>query len=195
MPVSNLMQPDGGGRGVQAFKTFKPVNRYALFKPRTGLIQIRNPKHEIRNKREPTNSQIGKFKMCSQSLAFLKFLNLDLLNLFWISRFEFSPFPPAWCTIRRDSSRVARFSLVGYTLGMKTAISIPDKIFAKAERLSRRLKKSRSQVFTEAVTQYIARHDPDTVTEAMNGVCEAVDTYADPAFAAAARRTLEDVEW
>ena len=83
----------------------------------------------------------------------------------------------------------------GYTFGMKTAISIPDKVFAEAERLSRRLKKSRSQVYTEAVTEYIARHDPEAVTEAMNRVCEAVDTYPDPAIAAAARRTLEDVEW
>ena len=84
---------------------------------------------------------------------------------------------------------------VGYTLGMKTAISVPDRIFAEAERLSRRLKKSRSQVYTEAVTEYIARHDPEAVTEAMNRVCEAVDTYPDPAISAAARRTLESVEW
>ena len=78
---------------------------------------------------------------------------------------------------------------------MKTAISIPDKIYRDAERLSRRLKKSRSQVYTEAVTEYVARHDPDAVTEAMNRVCEAMDTYSDRAFSAAARRTLEDVEW
>ena len=83
----------------------------------------------------------------------------------------------------------------GYTLGMKTAISIPDKVYSEAERLSRRLKKSRSQVYTEAVTEYIARHDPDAVTEAMNRVCENVDTRPDPAFANAARRTLEAVEW
>ena len=60
---------------------------------------------------------------------------------------------------------------------MKTAISIPDKIFHDAERLSRRLKKSRSRVYTEAVTEYIARHDPEAVTEAMNRVFEAVGDY------------------
>ena len=78
---------------------------------------------------------------------------------------------------------------------MKTAISIPDKIFRHAERLSRRLKKSRSQVYTEAVTEYIARHDPQAVTDAMNRVCDAVDTRLDPAISAAARRTLQGVEW
>jgi metal-responsive CopG/Arc/MetJ family transcriptional regulator len=78
---------------------------------------------------------------------------------------------------------------------MKTAISIPDKIFREAEQLCRRLKKSRSQVFTEAVTEYVARHDPEAVTDAMNRVCEAVDTRPDPAISAAARRALEQVEW
>jgi len=78
---------------------------------------------------------------------------------------------------------------------MKTAISIPDRIYRRAERLSRRLKKSRSQVYTEAVTEYLARHDPDAVTEAMNRVCDAIDTRPDPAISAAARRTLEGIEW
>ena len=78
---------------------------------------------------------------------------------------------------------------------MKTAISIPDKVYAEAERLSRRLKKSRSKVYTEAVTEYLARHDPEAVTEAMNKVCEAVDTLPDPAVSVAAKRTLQQVEW
>lgn len=83
----------------------------------------------------------------------------------------------------------------GYTIGMKTAISIPDKVYAEADRLSRRLKKPRSQLYAEAVSEYIARHDPEAITEAMNRVCEAVDMRPDPAVSAAARRTLKAVEW
>lgn len=83
----------------------------------------------------------------------------------------------------------------GYTSGMKTAISVPGKIYAEAERLSRRLKKSRSQFYTEAVTEYLARHDPAAITEAMNKVCGAVDTRPEPAVSAAARRILKRVEW
>lgn len=78
---------------------------------------------------------------------------------------------------------------------MKTAISIPDKIYSEAERLSRRRKKSRSQLYTEAVAEYLARHDTEAVTEAMNRVCEVVDTRPDPAISAAARRILKRVEW
>jgi metal-responsive CopG/Arc/MetJ family transcriptional regulator len=78
---------------------------------------------------------------------------------------------------------------------MKTAISIPDKVYAEAERLSRRLKKSRSQVYSEAVAEYLARHDPDAVTDAMNRLCDELDTRPDPAISTAARRRLEAIEW
>ncbi|HYU35306.1 MAG TPA: hypothetical protein VEW48_24395 [Thermoanaerobaculia bacterium] len=78
---------------------------------------------------------------------------------------------------------------------MKTAISIPDTIFRDAERLAERLKKSRSQMYSEAVAEYVARHDPDSVTEQINAVCEQVDTRPDPFVAEAARRILENTEW
>jgi hypothetical protein len=83
----------------------------------------------------------------------------------------------------------------GYTKGMKTAISIPDEVFQGAERLARRTRKSRSQVFSDAVREYVARHDPDEVTEAMNRVCDEVGNTSDPFVSAAARRLLEQVEW
>jgi metal-responsive CopG/Arc/MetJ family transcriptional regulator len=78
---------------------------------------------------------------------------------------------------------------------MKTAISIPDDIFRGAERLARRTKKSRSQLFSDAVKEYVARHDPDEVTEAMNRVCDEVGDTSDPFVSLAARRLLEQVEW
>jgi len=65
---------------------------------------------------------------------------------------------------------------------MKTAISIPDRVFRDAERLAERLKKSRSQMYSEAVAEYVARHEPDLVTEQINAVCEEVDTRPDPLF-------------
>jgi metal-responsive CopG/Arc/MetJ family transcriptional regulator len=78
---------------------------------------------------------------------------------------------------------------------MKTAISIADTVYADAERLARRVKKSRSQLYTEAVAEYVARHDPEAVTEAMNRVCETLDSRSDPAVAAATRRVLKQAEW
>ena len=78
---------------------------------------------------------------------------------------------------------------------MKTAVSIPDKIFQRAERLARRTRRSRSQVFSEALKEYVARHAPDEVTEAMNRVCADVGKEADSFAATAARRVLERSEW
>jgi predicted transcriptional regulator len=78
---------------------------------------------------------------------------------------------------------------------MKTAISLPDAIFEEAERLARRLKKTRSQLYREAVAEYLARRDPDAVTEAMDRVADRVDTRAEPWLSEAARRLLERSEW
>ncbi len=78
---------------------------------------------------------------------------------------------------------------------MKTAISLPDAIFREAERLARRLKKSRSQLYQEAVAEYVARHEPEAITEAMDRLVQEVDTMPDGFTGAAARRVLEHSEW
>jgi len=83
----------------------------------------------------------------------------------------------------------------GYTIGMKTAVSVPHEVFEQAERLARRTKKSRSRLFSEALREYVARHAPDEVTNAMNRVCDNIGEGKDPFVSAAARRTLERIEW
>ena len=86
--------------------------------------------------------------------------------------------------------------MIGYTAGMKTAVSIPDEVFEKVERLAKRGRRSRSEVFTAALREYVARHSPDEVTEAINRVCAEVDQTEDIKFLnAAARRLLKKVEW
>ena len=86
--------------------------------------------------------------------------------------------------------------VVGYTYGMKTAVSIPDEVFEKVERLAKRGRRSRSEVFTAALREYVARHSPDEVTEALNRVCAEVNQAEDVEFLnAAARRLLKKVEW
>ena len=83
----------------------------------------------------------------------------------------------------------------GYTRGMKTAVSIPDEVFEKVERLAEREQRSRSEVYSAALREYVARHGPDEVTEAMNRVCDQVGAEPDEFLTAAARRVLERVEW
>ena len=74
---------------------------------------------------------------------------------------------------------------------MKTAVSIPDDVFQGAERLARRTKKSRSQLFSDALKEYVARHAPEEVTEAMNRVCQELGDTKEPFVASAARRALQ----
>jgi metal-responsive CopG/Arc/MetJ family transcriptional regulator len=78
---------------------------------------------------------------------------------------------------------------------MKTAVSIPDDVFEKVERLARRAKKSRSEVFSAALREYVARHSPDEVTESINRVVDRIGDQTDDFVAAAAQRILEKTEW
>ena len=78
---------------------------------------------------------------------------------------------------------------------MKTAVSIPDHVFEQAERLARRTRTSRSHLFSSALREYVARHSPDDVTEAMDRVCAEVGADISPFVARAARRRLEQSEW
>ena len=79
---------------------------------------------------------------------------------------------------------------------MKTAVSVPDDLFAQVDRLARRSRRSRSEVYSAALREYVARHAPDEVTAALDSVVEQVgQPDADGFVAAAARRTLSDTEW
>lgn len=78
---------------------------------------------------------------------------------------------------------------------MKTAVSLPDGVFRDADRLARKLGKSRSQLYGEALAEYLARHGVDAVTEAMDRVVAEVREPRDELRRAAVRRTLGRSEW
>lgn len=88
-------------------------------------------------------------------------------------------------------------SPVGYTTGMKTAISIPDDVFDQAERLAAELGTSRSQLYTRAVREYVARHSAVSVTASLDAAYGSEpDTTAEADFVrAAASRILGQTEW
>ena len=83
----------------------------------------------------------------------------------------------------------------GYTLGMKTAVSVPNEVFERAERLAKRLKVSRSELYSRALREYLARHSPDEVTAALDVLCEELDTGAEELVREAGRRILESSDW
>ncbi len=78
---------------------------------------------------------------------------------------------------------------------MKTAISIPNEVFLKAEQHARRTKKSRSELYRDAISEYLSRHAPDAVTETMNKVLAGIDEPIDPFVTGAGRRILKRARW
>ena len=83
----------------------------------------------------------------------------------------------------------------GYTVGMKTAISLPERIFKEAERFARRLRKSRSQLYAEAIAEYLSRHGSNDITESMNSVCDRLGKTEDKFLGQAARRIIAKELW
>ncbi|TVQ22858.1 MAG: ChpI protein [Spirochaetaceae bacterium] len=61
---------------------------------------------------------------------------------------------------------------------MKTAISLPNDLYADAEQTARAMGIPRSQLFARAVAEYIKRHRRERITERLNEVYDgSVDRY------------------
>lgn len=53
---------------------------------------------------------------------------------------------------------------------MKTAISLPDRLYKEAEKTAKSLGIPRSQLFAKALQEFISRHAKENVTEHLNKV-------------------------
>lgn len=74
---------------------------------------------------------------------------------------------------------------------------MPDELFEAVERLVRRSKRHRSDVYAAALREYVARREPDEVTDALNAVTEQTQGAStdDALIDAAARTVLKASEW
>jgi predicted transcriptional regulator len=78
---------------------------------------------------------------------------------------------------------------------MKVAVSVPNDVFERADRLARAAGRSRSDVYSSALREYVARHAPDEITTALDRVIADIDDPVDPFVGVASRRVLEATEW
>jgi predicted transcriptional regulator len=83
----------------------------------------------------------------------------------------------------------------GNTFGMKIAVSIPDDVFADAERLASRMQTSRSKLYARALAEFVARHDDDRVTALMDEAVREAGGHRAAFVAAAARQSMQRAEW
>jgi metal-responsive CopG/Arc/MetJ family transcriptional regulator len=78
---------------------------------------------------------------------------------------------------------------------MKTAVSLPERIFREAEKFARRLRKSRSRLYAEAIAEYLSRHGSNDITESMNAVCDRLAKTDDTFPRQAARQVISREAW
>ncbi len=77
---------------------------------------------------------------------------------------------------------------------MKIAVSIPDPLFAEAERLARRRKLSRSQLYAEALEMLVGSEDDSDVTRRLDEVYRDLDSRLDTGLLNAQAEAVRE-EW
>ena len=82
-----------------------------------------------------------------------------------------------------------------YTRDMKTAISVPDPIFRKGDKLAKRLGVSRSHLYAMALQRLLDAHDDDAITTAIDGVLVSESSALDPTIQRIQARTLAEDPW
>jgi len=78
---------------------------------------------------------------------------------------------------------------------MKVAVSIPDHIFEEAEYLARQLGKARSQLYADAIAEYVGVYRSDAITEQLNAVYGKDDARLDPVMESAQFQSLGKGDW
>ncbi len=78
---------------------------------------------------------------------------------------------------------------------MKTAVSVPNTVYQQAESLAERTGRSRSEIYSTALGEYLARHDIAVVTEAVDLVVDGIGAEVDTFSVDAGRKQLRDTEW
>jgi metal-responsive CopG/Arc/MetJ family transcriptional regulator len=78
---------------------------------------------------------------------------------------------------------------------MKTAVSLPEDLFRKAEIAARRLRVSRSKLYAAAISEFLERQRADAVTERLDEVYGNRPAQVDPALHRAQIGSLQKDSW
>jgi metal-responsive CopG/Arc/MetJ family transcriptional regulator len=78
---------------------------------------------------------------------------------------------------------------------MKVAISVPDPVFEAADRLAKQRDVPRSQLFSEALQEYLLRHGSTAITTRLNEVYAVQDSVLDQHLAYAQFAATDDEAW
>ena len=78
---------------------------------------------------------------------------------------------------------------------MKTAISMPDDLFRRAEAAAGRLCVSRSQLYARAIEEFLEAQGGNAITQRLNDVYSRVTAKVEPALERAQLKSLQKDAW
>ena len=78
---------------------------------------------------------------------------------------------------------------------MKTAISIPDKLFKAADQYAKSHGVSRSQLYAKAVAQFLEQHPTDHITKQLNEIYSTESAKLDDTISTMQFSSIEKEEW
>lgn len=78
---------------------------------------------------------------------------------------------------------------------MKTAVSMPDDLFRKAEAVAHRLRVSRSQLYARAIEEFLKAQQVNAITERLNDVYSRMPAKVEPALERAQLKSLQKDAW
>lgn len=78
---------------------------------------------------------------------------------------------------------------------MKTAVSLPDELFRRAEAAAQRLHVSRSELYAKAIGEFLKAEKGDGITQRLNEVYSRRTAKLDAGLQRAQRKLLEKDTW
>lgn len=78
---------------------------------------------------------------------------------------------------------------------MKTAISIPDKLFLSAEQYAKSHGVTRSNLYSQAVAQFLEKHSRDKITQKLNEVYSDQPSEISKTITTLQLSSIEKEEW
>jgi predicted transcriptional regulator len=78
---------------------------------------------------------------------------------------------------------------------MKTAVSMPDDLFRRAEAAARRLRVSRSALYAKAIAEFLKGQQGNAITERLNDVYSRNPAKVESGLHRAQLKSLEKDAW
>lgn len=82
-----------------------------------------------------------------------------------------------------------------YTADVKTAVSLPDEVFRRAERAAKKLGVSRSELYARAIAAYLESFDTGEITKRLDEVYAEEPAEIDPLLSRMQSASIPDETW